>query len=147
MNPSLCRIVQKCSLFSAILKIYVSCYCVGTYERQIISAYNFSRTTWQSISMCFVRSWNTGFAAICNVVWLSQKSRADKLHGTFKSCNRYATKTISKHVLVIAWFSAFADDLDTFVCFFYFHEIIENKKKQYPDTNLRVVWQPPQFES
>jgi len=32
------------------------------------------------------------------------------------------------------------DDLDTFVCFFDFHEIIEEPRKmQYPDTDLRVV--------
>jgi len=30
--------------------------------------------------------------------------------------------------------------LDTFVCFFNFHEIIEEPRKmQYPDTDLRVV--------
>ena len=73
---------------------------------------------WQSISMCFVRSWNTGFAVICNVAWLSQKSWAGKLNGTFKSYNRYHNQTISKQVLVIARYFASANDLDTFVCFF-----------------------------
>jgi len=42
--------------------------------------------------------------------------------------------------MAIARYSASADDLDTFVCFFDFHEIIEEPRKmQYPDTDLRVV--------
>ena len=56
--------------------------------------------------------------------------------------NRYRNQTISKQVLAIAWYSASADDFDTFVCFIDFHEIIEEPRKmQYPDTDLRVVRQ------
>ena len=124
---------------SAFLKIYVSWYSVHMKEWLTC---NFSRTMWQSISMCFVHSWNTGFAVICNAAGLLQKSWADKLHSTFKSCNRYHNQTISKHVLAIARYSASANDLDTFV--YFFDEIIEEPRKmQYPDTDLRVVWQPP----
>jgi len=98
--------------------------------------------------MCFVRSWNIRFAVICNAAWLSQKSWAGKLHDTFKSYNGYRNQTISKQVLVIVRYSASADDLDMFVCFFYFHEIIKEPRKiQYLDTDIRVVWQPPQSES
>jgi len=144
MNPNLRRSVKNYSLPSAFIKISASWYCVNTYEGLIIPVCNFSRTMWQSISMCFVRSWKTGFVAICKATWLSQKSRADKLHDTFKSCNRYRNKIISKLVLTIARYSTSADDLDTLVCFFYFHEIIEElRKMQYPDTNLRFFWQPP----
>jgi len=40
----------------------------------------------------------------------------------------------------IARYSASADDLDMFVCFFDFHEIIEEPRKmQYLDTDLQVV--------
>jgi len=147
-TPNLRRNVKKCSLPSAFVKISTSWYYVGTSEGLIIPACNFSRTMWQSISMYFVCSWNIGFAAICKAAWLSQKSRAGKLHGTFKFCNRYCNQTISKQVLAITRYSASADDLDTFVCFFYFHEIIEEPRKmQYPDTDLWVVWQPPQSKS
>ena len=129
MNPNLCHSVKNGSLPSAFVKISASWYCVGTYEALIIPACNFSRTMWQFISMCFVRSWNTGFAAICNVAWLSQKNWASKLHGTFKSRDKYRNQTISKQVLAIARYSAFANDLDKFVCSFDFHEIIEEPRK------------------
>jgi len=119
-TPNLHHSVKKCSLPNAFVKISTSWYFVGTYEGLIIPACNFSRTMWQSILMCFVCSWNTGFAAICKAAWLSQKSRAGRLHGTFKSCNRYRNQTISKQVLAIARYSASTDDLYTFVCFFLF---------------------------
>jgi len=147
-TPNLHRSVKKCSLPSAFIKMSASWYYVGTYEGLIIPACNFSHTMWQSISMCFVHSWNTGFAAICKAARLSQKSRVGRLDGTFKSCIRYCNQPISKQLLSIVRYSASADDLDTFVCFFDFHEIIEEPRKmQYPDTDLRVVWQPPQSES
>jgi len=43
-----------------------------------------------------------------------------------------------------SWYSAFADDLDTFVCFFNFHDNRRTKKNaipntQYSDTDIRVV--------
>jgi len=33
---------------------------------------NRSLIMWQSISRCFVRSWNNEFVAMCNALWLSQ---------------------------------------------------------------------------
>ena len=103
MNSQL--VSQRQKMFFA--QWLASWYCVGT--KLIIPTCSFSRTMWKSISMCFVRSWNTKFVVICNAAWLSQKSWASKLHGT---------------------------DLNTFVCFFYFHEIIEEwRKMQYTDTS------------
>jgi len=115
-DPNLCRSIKKCSLPSAFVKIYASWYCVGTDEWLIIPTYNFSRTTWQSISMCFVHSWNTGFTTICNAAWLSQKIWVDKLHDTFKyyiatklSPNKYCP---SRGILLSQW--------SWYVCLFFF---------------------------
>ena len=59
-----------------------------------------------------------------------------KLTSYMTPLSSYHNQIISKHVLAIARYSASADD---FVFFFYFHEIIEEKKMQYPNTDLRVV--------
>ena len=77
-----------------------------------------------SMSDCFWNAKSQGQKELFNVAWLSQKSWAAKLHATFKSCNRYRNQTISKQVLTIARYFDSADDLDTFVCFFNFHVII-----------------------
>jgi len=52
-------------------------------------AWSFSRTIWQSISKCLVRSWNTGFAAIWRAVWLSQYMTGVLVHLICKSWRTY----------------------------------------------------------
>jgi len=95
-KPNLRRNVKKCPLPSVFRKnICVLVLC--RYIRKDYPTCNSSRTMWQSISICFVCSWNTGFATIYKTVWLSQKSRASKLHDTFKSCNKYYNQTIIGH--------------------------------------------------
>ena len=88
--------------------------------------------------MCFVRSWKTGLAAICNAAWLSQYNNAGSDSETFKSWRMYLNQVNSKQVFVIARYSASADDLDTLVCFLDFQEIIEfPRKMQNPEM---TVW-------
>ena len=111
----------------------VSWHYVSTYEGLIILVCNFSRTMWQSISMCFVCSSNTGFAVICNLAWLSQKSWACNLHDILSPATDIATKLSLNNYWSLRGASAF-------VYFFDFHEIIEEPRKMFG-------WQPPQFES
>jgi len=44
--------------------------CMGSKWKRL--AWNFSRTTWQSMLMCFVCSWKVGLWVIWWVDWLSQ---------------------------------------------------------------------------
>ena len=65
--------------------IYANWQYEETRDGVIIPTCNFSRTMWQSISICFVRSWNTRFAAIWSVVWLSQYKGVGMLIETLRS--------------------------------------------------------------
>ena len=112
----------------------------ATYEGLITPACSFSRTTWQSISICFVCLWKTGLAAICKATWLSQNNGAWAVCGVFKSCSIKSNQVSAKHVLAIARYSTSADDLETLACFLDFHEISEfSRKTQYPITDLLVA--------
>ena len=93
-----------------------------------------------SLSQCVLCVHEIILNLLLYVMPLDCHRKASKLHGTFKSCNRYRNQTISKQVLTIARYSAPADDLDMFVFFFfYFHEIIEEPRKmQYLDTDIQL---------
>lgn len=62
--PSLDDINEKCWGSSGLVKILASCAKVGMGSSWNNFARSFSRTTWQSISICLVLSWNESFAII-----------------------------------------------------------------------------------
>ena len=77
---------------------------------------------------------------MCKAAWLSQNNGVGATSGTFKSCNMNRSQVSSKHVLAIARYSDFADDLKTITCFLDFHEIREfPRKMQNPVTDLLVA--------
>jgi hypothetical protein len=82
-----------------------------------------SRTTWQSISICFVLSWNTGFEAIWIATLLLQNNLTGRSCLTFRSFKMYCSHVISQHVVAMERYSASALERDTMVCFFVFHEM------------------------
>ena len=108
----------------------------------------FSRTKWQSISMCFVRSWNTRFAAIWRAAWLSQQRIAGFEWLTPSSFSNERSQVSSQVAFAIDLYSASADDLETVCCFFDFQEIKESPRNtQKPLTDLLLSRQPAQSES
>ena len=57
---------------SALVNTSASCKLVLTWKVLIMPACIFSLIKWQSTSICFVLSWNTGLAAMCKAALLSQ---------------------------------------------------------------------------
>ena len=62
----------NCLAPSTLVKRSASWAWVETYEVRIQLRRISSRTGWQLISICFVRSWKTGLLAIWSAAWLSQ---------------------------------------------------------------------------
>lgn len=56
---------------------------------------NFSLTIWQSISICLVRSWNTGFLVICIAAWLLQNKKIGVEETIWKAPSRIWSQTSS----------------------------------------------------
>lgn len=76
---------------------------------------------WQSTSICFVLSCNTGFAAICIAAWLSQWRVMGALLVIARSFNKAFNQINSQVVDTIALYYAPALDLATTFCFLLFH--------------------------
>lgn len=74
----------------------------------------FSRTEWQSISLCFVLSWNTRLVAMWIVVLLSQNISVILRDLKFNSSNMLCIHDISLLVLVIDLNSAYSEDRKPF---------------------------------
>lgn len=55
-----CKVAEEKDL----VRRSAGCWLVGKWAIWMIPFWNLERTIWQSISMCFVRSWNTGLEAI-----------------------------------------------------------------------------------
>jgi len=127
-SPNLCN-VTNWSFPKAFVKTFADWKHVGSYEGLITSACSFSRTIWQSISICFVCLWKTGLAVICKAAWLSQNNGAWAVYGVFKSCSIKSNQVSSKHVLAIARYSTSANDLETLACFLDFYEMSEFPRK------------------
>lgn len=79
-----------------------------------------SHTRWQSISICFVRSWKVGFEAIWIAAWLSQNKRIGESTVMWKSFNKCDNQKSSLVVAAKALYSASEDDLETVACFLAF---------------------------
>ena len=107
----------------AFVNMTVSWSVVGTWI--VIKSPNWirSRTKWQSISICLVRSWKTGLAEMWRADWLSQRSSIGWPRWTPKDVRRLRSQTSSLVVIAMARYSASAEERETVVCFFVFQEI------------------------
>ena len=67
---------ENCWAFKALVSKSAIWEFVLTCNILIYPSKTLSLTRWQSISICFVLSWNTGFVTMWRVAWLSQNKRA-----------------------------------------------------------------------
>lgn len=96
----------------------------------MISSWNKFRTKWQSTSICFARSWYTGFEAIRIALILGHREELDYNKGyqfhsrDLKSCS----ETISLQTDDIARYSASVEDLNKVSCFLCLQETRESPR-------------------
>ena len=129
----------NCAGNRALMNKSTSWCCEDTFIVLRQPACIFSRTRWQSISMCFVISWKTGLAAIWRVVSLSQNSVVGSLLWIPKSRRRAINQINSQVTLAIARYPVSAENRETMLYFLYFHEIKESPRKtQKPLMDLLV---------
>lgn len=147
-TPSLDKRKWNLDAGNALVNRSASWLCVETCKGRITPSGRWWRTTRQSISVCLVLSWKTGFAAIWRVALLSQNNKAGWSCEMVRSQRTETSQTSSQVVVAIVLYSASADDLDTVGCFLDFQEIKESlRKKQQPAMDLRVSGQVAQSES
>ena len=92
---------------------------------------DFSRTIWQSNSICFVRSWKTWLEAIWIADRLSQNRLAGWVNGMRNSWRRYVSHWSSHVVVAKARYSA-SDELREIVdCFLERYDMRELPRKLY----------------
>ena len=102
---------------------------------------SFFRTKWQSISICFVLSWNTGLEVMWRAAWLSQYNFIWWTSQNFNywSCLIHNNSQVTR---AIALYSAFAIDQAKTLCFLLFQEtIFPPKDTPYPVVDrLSMGW-------
>jgi len=102
----------------ALVKRSASCsleeICAVAMDPDLIQ----SRIKWQSISICFVRSWCTELATIWMAARLSQYNWVEIR--TIKSWNKVRSQIISQAVVAIERYSTSAEERETVVCFLIF---------------------------
>lgn len=91
-------------------------------------SFTFSLIEWQSISMCFVRSWKIGFAVIWIATLLSHNIWTGSFTANLSSLNRPFNHTISAAVEAILLNSTSAELLPTLSYFFEFQDIKASPK-------------------
>lgn len=91
----------------------------------------FSWTKWQSSSICFVRSWYTGLAAMWMTALLSQNRRAGWGCKMWKSLKRENSHINSQHVEAMDRYSNLAEKRETVYCFLDFYDTKESPKNTY----------------
>lgn len=110
-----------------------------TWSVLMIPSCNFSWINWQSISICFVPSWYTGFTAMYNAALLSQNNTAGFSCDTLISLSNKRSHMISHVVFTMALYSACAGDHDTIFCFLERQDTSDSPKKaQYPLTDFLI---------
>jgi len=103
---------------------------------------------WQSTSICFVRSWKTGLAAICTTLVLSAWIEVEWCWGKLSSPNNPRSQVISEQTEDIARYSDLVEDLKTLSCFLLFQEMsVLSKNMHQPVTKWWVSAQPAQLAS
>ena len=103
--PSLLQKYSTRTPLSAFVKMSPIWSPVFTYEVEIKPCWIFSRTKWQSISICFVLSWKTGLDAIWMAAWLSHHNVAGKVTLKLNSVNSCCIHIISHVPWAIALYS------------------------------------------
>ena len=101
-----------------------NCSEVGRYVSSIKPSITLSLVKWQSNSICFVRSWKTGFLAICRALWFWQCNVTGFHLSTPISSKSLMSQVTSDAALAIALYSASAEDLETVCCFLLFQLIL-----------------------
>ena len=100
------------------------------------------------MSICLVRSWNTGFAAICKVTLESQYNKAGYGKDTCKSLSKDLIHMISQQATAMARYSTLAEDWEMVRYFLDFQETKESpRNKQKPVTDFLVSGQATQSAS
>ena len=102
----------------------------------------------QSTSICFVRSWYTGFATIWMTFVLLPWNGMGLVEGNSSFERRPRNHTISKQAVDMAQYSAPVEDLETQSCFLHFQEIKASPRKiTQPVIDILVSRQPTQSAS
>ena len=122
-----------------LVKTSVGCFDVDIWKVLTVPAWTFSLTRWQSISMCFVRSWNTGIDAMWSAAWLSNKNLAGCECSIPRSCKMYWSQVISQQTDAMEPYSASALERETMICFLVFQEIRECPRKMKYHVADRLV--------
>jgi len=120
---------SNCCVLKVFVKMSTSYIGVWTYLAWISPFWIASRTKWQSTSICFVRSWKTGLAAICKAAWLSQCRSTSPECITPRVDNKPFNHFNSQVMVVMDLYSASAEDRDSICCFLVFQEIGEEPKR------------------
>ena len=124
---------------STLVMMYATWCLLGTWRFRMTPSCILSLTKWQSISMCFVLSWNTRLAAIWIAAWLSENNKASFVWGIPRSWSKDFSQMTSHTTNAMALYSASTKDLDTVVCFFDLHDTKECPRKiYYPVVDLWV---------
>ena len=126
--PNLRRRKSNCRFPKAFVKIFVSCMEVWTYLVWMAPFCISSRTKWQSTSICFVRSWKMGLAAMCKAAWLSQYKCVGSECITPRVDNNPFNHFNSQVVVAMDLYSASTEERYTVCCFLIFQEIGELPK-------------------
>jgi len=146
--PNLHDNIWKWSRHKALVKIYTSWLEVSMCLVVIRPDCNFSQTTWQSISICFVRSWKTGFWAMWRAAWLSQYKIMGLERWMSRSWRSVLSHVSSQVVDARARYSASAEEWETVYCFLVRQEIgLVPSWMKKPMVDLRVSGQLAQSES
>ena len=121
---------------------------IQTWNNLNKPATNFSRTRWQSISICLVCSLIIGLWAIRIAAMLLHNIRVDFVNEMCSSLRNLVSQNNSSTEAAILWYSASAVDLETMSCFLDLQATREEPRKiPYPELECRVSRQEPQSES
>ena len=105
---------------SPLVKISASWSSLETCGRLMTLRSYSSQIKCQSTSICFVRSWKTGFSVIRMKLVLSVWSGVAEVWGNPRSASKPWSQRISEQAEDMARYSDSVEDLETLSCFFAF---------------------------
>lgn len=133
---------------NALVNASASWCCDLTGSSLIAPDVILSRMKWQSISICFVRSWKIGLFAICIAARLSQYITAGVVQTTWKSIGNCLIQITSLTVAPRALYSASAEEREMVVWHLDFQETNNlPMKMQKPVVDFLVSMHDPQSAS
>lgn len=122
----------------ALVNISAICWVEGRGRSFMRSIETFSRTTWQSISRCFIRSWKTGLVAKWRALLLSQYRAGCLSHVIQRLLSKNCSHCNSHVAKAKALYSSSELDRAIVDCLLECHVIKDSpRKKQYPLIDLR----------